>query len=635
MIPSISIRYRTVSLLRMLATLVLCCGLSLSLLAQEGPEAWPKKKIGKKWFYVHIVEPGNTWYGISKKYSVSVNDLQEANPELGDVLSINHTILVPVKKVQKKEAKDNPPDLDGAYMLHTVQAKETLYALSRKFKVSVQDIVESNEALGEGGSGLQAGAQIRIPTGKVTAVEDTTHIQAAIPDTLPGHRVRKGDTEYAIAKQYSVSIDSLRLVNKDFPIGLQEGMMVRIPRARRKAKAVLEEEPEYYTSPEGITYGKDTGRFRPVYNVAVMVPMYLDTNELLEEDRDPEDLETIYRESMEALHFYEGVLLAVDSLRRQGLEVRLHAYDTYGDTAHVRQLLQRHPEMAYMDLFIGPFFRANVMQVAAFARERQIPIVCPVSVKNMVLLGNEHVSEVVTSELTQLVGLSDYLIRNHRDKHILAVRSFSGKDPELFNYFITRAGQLTTKADSLNGDTLIRVDMSKVDANRIKWRLSKDKENIIVLPSRHHSYVSEFLTRVSYLARKNSDYRITVYGLESWMDFESIDILYFHRLNVHLTASGFIDWQQPATRDFLRKYRAQYLTDPGPDGLGVRGFDVAYFFLSALKEGGVDFQRTLPEREATGLGTNFDFYKTSLESGHENKNFFLLRYEDYQLKRVQ
>lgn len=90
----------------------------------------------------HTVKAGETLYQISKLYSISSQDLKTWNDLESNSISIGQELVVskPGKGVQEVKAQSEPADSD----IHIVQKGETLYAISKKYKISVQDILRIN-----------------------------------------------------------------------------------------------------------------------------------------------------------------------------------------------------------------------------------------------------------------------------------------------------------------------------------------------------------------------------------------------------------------------------------------------------------------------------------------------------------
>jgi LysM repeat protein len=121
----------------------------------------------------HKVKAGETLYGLSKLYNVSVDELKNANTILmnnnlqaGQTLKIpdgtilgnnpNDNIIEPKNNVQTSSIVQK----SGEIFKHTVAPKETLYGLSKKYNVSIDDIINQNEKVLK--NGLQAGQVLTI-----------------------------------------------------------------------------------------------------------------------------------------------------------------------------------------------------------------------------------------------------------------------------------------------------------------------------------------------------------------------------------------------------------------------------------------------------------------------------------------
>lgn len=129
----------------------------------------------------HKVVAKETLYSLSRDFNVSVDEIKKANPELATKgLQIGQVVKIPKGKtvdVQQSTSVDAPvvrqekapeiykaksPSDDSAAQIitHKVEPKETLYSLSKKYNVSVEDIKNQNEALLK--NGLQIGQILTI-----------------------------------------------------------------------------------------------------------------------------------------------------------------------------------------------------------------------------------------------------------------------------------------------------------------------------------------------------------------------------------------------------------------------------------------------------------------------------------------
>ena len=84
--------------------------LSGNVMAQEVIErSTEKTKIGGKEYYMHRVKQGQTLYGLSKAYNVTVEEIELLNPEVKDGLKVGHILGIPVRPVQEPKVEEPQP----------------------------------------------------------------------------------------------------------------------------------------------------------------------------------------------------------------------------------------------------------------------------------------------------------------------------------------------------------------------------------------------------------------------------------------------------------------------------------------------------------------------------------------------
>ena len=138
---------------------------------------------------VYIVKRGDTLWGISNQFGVSVTELASLNGVNADTLQVGQSLIIPAK------SGSNPDNM----FLYTVKKGDTLYSIARVYGVSVDNIKTLNYLTN---NDLYVGQVIRIPE-IYTKPDDIS-----IPD-YTNYKVKKGDSLYSIAKAYGVSVDTL------------------------------------------------------------------------------------------------------------------------------------------------------------------------------------------------------------------------------------------------------------------------------------------------------------------------------------------------------------------------------------------------------------------------------------------
>ena len=109
---------------------------------------------------IHKVQRGETLYSLSKKYTVDINAIMEANPSITDgTISKGQDIRIPTSQVDAMEVVVTPA-IQDSLLSHTVLQGETLYGIAKLYEVTVDSLKSVNGGLAEG---LKTGAIIRVP----------------------------------------------------------------------------------------------------------------------------------------------------------------------------------------------------------------------------------------------------------------------------------------------------------------------------------------------------------------------------------------------------------------------------------------------------------------------------------------
>ncbi len=147
-------------------------------------------------FFLHTIERGETVYSISLMYNISVDDIYKLNPGSKDGIKAGSTLKIPQKS--------------GSYYFHTIQPKETLYSVSKKYGMKGEDVVAANPGLSV--QSFTIGKTIRIPTNTVTSPMETGN-----------ENIQKRDTEALLAQK--TKGDDIRMIKIALllPFGLKEG----------------------------------------------------------------------------------------------------------------------------------------------------------------------------------------------------------------------------------------------------------------------------------------------------------------------------------------------------------------------------------------------------------------------------
>jgi LysM repeat protein/ABC-type branched-subunit amino acid transport system substrate-binding protein len=516
------------------------------------------------------------------------------------------------------------------YYLHTVEKGQTLFAIAKFYKRDVNDIVIDNpEAI----DGIKPGQILRIQIEKRNPAEITSN------DTLNVifHKVEKGQTLYSISKQYGTSVEKLKALNPELKDGLKMGQSLKIPSAKPKVEttvastvgiippvnvAASDKNPLEAADRNTLGYTNYTGEKKEEYNIAFFLPFHADEANAIDMEKLTKGDAQFANKTNVALQFYEGALLAIDSLKKLKLNAKIFVYDIDDrDSMTITNILKK-PELSSMDLMIGPLYGSSFLPIAAYAKEHGIAIVSPFTQVNKILFNNPYVSKVSPSATLQVEQMAVFVVDTFKTQNIILVNNSNPKELSFYTAFKLKANAELIKAGMLPADSV----KEAYGLGGVQSLLSSSKVNVIVLPSNNQSYITEFISKLNVMKER---YNIVLFGLPSWMNFDNLDFEYLNNLSLHIPANTFIDYKDNCTKNFVKAYRAKYKTEP--EIYVFQGFDVAYCFISSLQNEGSGFLKNLALAKYQGLGSNYYFSQFPADSGFENKFVYILKYKDYQL----
>ena len=156
----------------------------------------------------YTVKAGDTLWGISNQYGVSVTELARLNNVTADTLKVGQVLEIP------GTSGTNP----NTMFMYTVVKGDSLYKIAQKYNTAVDKIVDLNNLKN---TNLQVGQILRIP--EMYTPED----EMIMPEFI-NYTVKKGDSLYSIAKNNNIDIDTLKKDNSLTSNNLTIGQVLKI-----------------------------------------------------------------------------------------------------------------------------------------------------------------------------------------------------------------------------------------------------------------------------------------------------------------------------------------------------------------------------------------------------------------------
>jgi ABC-type branched-subunit amino acid transport system substrate-binding protein len=310
---------------------------------------------------------------------------------------------------------------------------------------------------------------------------------------------------------------------------------------------------------------------KSTYNIGVLLPF---------EFNDP-SWET-RRKNQFVTDLYAGLRLAQDSLQREGRPVQLFAYDTGADTLQLKQVLAL-PELAGMDLLIGPVYKSGSKILARYAQQRQILCVNPLSQDADLVLDNPWHYLFEPSTATQARQAAQFAFSRLGGPRTAVVLYEDTKDETAFGLAYKQA------YEALGGRVLqLRRINSDVDESLSSGFTGLDLKSV------GHLVVASDAKKAgpyTFGALKAQEARVPLITYASWLDNSRVGLYQLDARDVYFVHSKFLDRTNPGVRRFRQLYLQRQKLPPSV--FAFTGFELLYYFGSQLHQYGPAFQQNL------------------------------------------
>lgn len=612
-----------------------------------------KVKIDGKYYFIHIVHQGETLFSISKAYNVSQIEVAIENPDIYLGLQVHQALKIPIKNEQISQG-----DEDENYIYHVVRRRQTLTDLTRKYNVKLQEILAANPGMG---TDIIVNQVVLIPKKRLSTIGIADADDA---NRFIYHEVKPREGFYSLKRQYGVTEEVIRRFNPNIGVdGLKLGMVLRIPKDLSDTTLTLQTERyQEVTNENDIVAHEDAptstihvvcdtfqyNRWRDVFNIALLLPFSQATDEQTIDSiqieigldgvtQNPsQEKERISAQTANFLDFYQGVLIALDTLKEMGISLNLSVYNTEKSTEKALELT-KEKGLADAHLIIGPAYPECLQPIAKFALEQRINIVSPLSRNNFLLDQNPYLFQVNPSFITQMeefISKIDFC----SGQNIVLMHEADTLNTGMVNSF---KDMISNQINACSSSRLIHFKEVTYKAGssapevqeRISHSLVHDRENLIIVPSNNETFVSDLLGNLHTLSTIYK-YPISTYGFPSWQRFRNVQVDYYYQLQLHLFSPFFVNYYSSAVKTFVSKYRDTFRAEPTQ--YSFQGYDVTIYFITAMRDYGIDFQFCLPNHKTNLLQSKFGFKRVNSLGGFENRLVHIMRYTpEYEIVEVE
>ena len=617
-------------------------------------------------YKTHKIQIGETIESIAKTYLVTPFDIYALNPDVKTNFQPNTILIIPKSRILENPIQTETQQLLN-YKTHKVKRKETLYSISKKYSITIDDIKKHNTRLYA--DNLKKGDRINIP--RYQMVITSTNLE----NTIKKYIVLAKEGKWRVAYKFGISVAELEKLNPNLGETLLVGQEINVPNIAGNEEKKIEDDFGYYTvlpkegffrlklklgltqeeleylNSELIEGGLKVGMILKVpldventienpdinltnlvhrlnnfdtKHIAVMLPLKLNRIDL---DSVQEVKALIRKEGLlsVSLDFYSGVLMAIDSAKQLGVSTRLDVYDTRAQISYVSSVLQNNNFSNY-NAVIGPFRVDNFERAASMLKEDNVPIISPVTKpKNLYKNVFQTIpsGELLRKKMIQFVKNSNDTV----SKHIIIISDAKKRaTSNLLKKEFPSAKQIFSKKDK-EGKDANHILLEDIETQ------FKEGLNIVFLETINEGFVSNVTSMLTGFNGVDEKFKIEreiiLITTNKNKAFDGINVsnydlsnLKFHYPSVNKTC----DWEAP--NSFVSGYKRIYKTEP--NRYAARGFDVTMDVLLRLSIDENLYKASSSDIETEYVENKFRYSK-KIFGGYYNEAVYIVKYNELKI----
>ncbi|MGL4851564.1 MAG: amino acid ABC transporter substrate-binding protein [Phocaeicola sp.] len=557
--------------------------------------------------FLHTITKGQSLYSIASMYGISTADIIRLNPGSDTLIKAGASLKIP-----QVAGQSNQPSF------HTIEAGETLYKLTKKYNISAAKICEANPGLSA--QSFRTGQVIIIPVNTDSLLKQSVKEEAVIADKpkfRDMHKVERKETIYSISRMYGLTEAELIAANPELENEkLKRGKFLAIPFPTPTKPLVAVEVERAVSNDELFRTSQKQIETIGTIKAAVLLPFMLDGGNREEQTR--------------MVEYYEGFLLAVDSLKRSGVSMQIHTYDTGNTVASLKAVLAKN-DLKDMDVIFGPAHSEQVTELGNYAHANGIRMVVPFSSKGNEVFSNPSIYQVNTPQSYLHSEVYDHFVRKFSTSQVIFLDAEDGNTDK--NEFVAGLKEeLKNKRipyKELKGDD-IRPEVLQEHMNHIL-------DNIFIPTSGSNTALNKILPQLVVTSREFPEKRISLFGYPEWQTYTKDHLASFYELDTYFYSSFYTNTLFPEAINFSQSFRRMYSKDMANTfpKYGMLGFDTGYYFLKGLAKFGGNIENKLNSVSVTPIQTGFKFDRVNNWGGFINRKVFFVHFtRNYELVKL-
>ncbi len=488
------------------------------------------------------------------------------------------------------------------FFTYRVKEGDNRWKITKDFGISLDSLNSLNPQLSFDPNSLPLEALITLPKpfGFNPSKEHREVLQAPpLLNPYVLHQVKPKETYFDIVRNFGISYQDLMKMNPGLALsGIQVGMNLKV----KKLDSLTTFYDPYFKEEVSIKKRKLNKTLRFVYALPFRIDKmnFLDTlivNKTIEARTDMKL----------SLNFYQGALMAIDSLQNMGIQVESFPVDTQLNPSSLNLRLSQIDSLE-ADAIFGPLSERNYSAAVFYARKKDIPIVFPAASTSDISYKKAYYPVPEKKVLRdRILSLSKLKYTNEK---VLVIADQENQDA---------ANEINTSfPDALN---VALINDVSVDIDTLSTQLDSLIPNWVFVETRNLKLASSVSSILASSIRDSVRIKMFTTNLNRAFENDIIDNQQLTGLN--FTFPSF--YKHFNNGVFAEKYEAKF--GVYPDRFALRGFDLTMDF--ALRLLISEMEDSTQKKYITHL---LEYRRDSLKLGYYNRASAILRYENMDVK---
>ncbi len=544
----------------------------------------------------YVVKKGDTKYGLSKKYEVTIDELEKTNPQIVRMLMTGQMIRIPnsinlVANESSNEAIKTEGEIRG---IKTTKDSITLDSSNNE----KAEVTKNDEVVKE--------------TDSVVESDVDTKPEISGTKSFLAYEIQPQETLYGLSKKANMSISDFVSLNPELANGAKIGMIIKMPSENSNQTSVDEISVTAGSVKVDLTQTIKTSKRNQILLFLPFSESEFDTN--YKQKISFNDLSDDFLR--EHLEFYRGSKIAQDSARALGLNFDIKIAETGHSKKNSKAVAAAEVYLVETyDAILLPFYENDTEEIATLVTNKNTPVITVGNTTNQKGLNNIYNS--VPSVNSKRDVILDYI--NSKDGNLIVVCDIARSDSKAY---------ISKYAPNARF-----IDVSKKGSfseSQLESLLVANTVNYVILESEKNSV---FLSTTNILLGQLSKYDIQLALLDKSLLPNTNDVSQKRFVILQMLFPSLTPLiQTKESSHFVNSYKKEYGVEPSQNE--KFGFDLTFDTLLRLSQTS-NFETTIEKNMTEYTTLKFEYIKNEV-GNHENKGIYILQYNsDASLKEVK